>query len=118
MKDRRRRNKIVNLVDKFQNISSAQNSIFKKRRLDAESWDRFDKMYQNGKIRQRERSKPKSPEYSFIPHINDSSRQLKREKTISDILYQDALRKQDLNKKRTEQSNPRKSNSKKRTQSK
>lgn len=71
-----------------------QHSFFKKEHLDQESWKRIDQMYKEGVTRQRERSKPKPCKNTFRPRISPRSRKMKRPQSITDILYGDALRKQ------------------------
>jgi hypothetical protein len=85
----------MNLVLEFQEIEELQTSIFKKRYLDQESWQRLDYLYKDGVDKQRQRSKPREKPADNKPKINQSVRGgVKREGNICDVLYNDAQRRQ------------------------
>jgi hypothetical protein len=89
----------MNLVLEFQEIEEMQTSIFKKRYLDQESWQRLDYLYKDGVDKQRQRSKPREKPAENKPKINQSTRGgIKREGNICDFLYNDAQRRQNNNK--------------------
>jgi hypothetical protein len=78
-----------------------QTKFHKKQRLDDKSWERFNIMYQNGVAKQKKRSLPREDNAnSYTPEINERSRSIKRDKSIGDLLYCDAKRRQELLHKR------------------
>jgi len=110
-REEKRREEIISNNEK---LSELQNKYFKKQRLDSKSWERFDKLYEHGVHRQKERSKPREDTNTYVPKINKHSHRLKNKrkfnegtkssldlyqrqgKNISDLLYSDALRRQEV----------------------
>lgn len=81
-----------NLINKSKELDSLQNSLFKKNKLDDNSWQRLQNLYKKGVSKQRDRSRPKEQPSDFKPKININAQRIKRTEKISDILYSDALR--------------------------
>lgn len=88
------------MVKEYREIDEMQNSLFKKRQLDDESWKRIEEMYKEGVYKQRERSKQRDEKSASRKRINRSSNKTAGNEHITDLLYSDAQRRQEELRKR------------------
>lgn len=88
------------MVKEYKEIDEMQNSIFKKRQLDDDSWKRIEEMYKEGVHKQRERSKQRDEKSATRKRINRSSCRTGTKEHITDLLYSDAQRRQEEQRRR------------------
>ena len=84
-------------------LQNMQYSLFKKQHLDENSWKRITDMYEEGKYKQRQKSRSKLDHYTdnlnlthqkhrYTPKISKRATNITRKQPISDYLYSDAKR--------------------------
>lgn len=72
-------------------LDEIKNSIFKKHHEDQDTINCVERMYRNGKEKQRKRSKPREINNKHIQKISKSP-MAKRDDSVTDYLYLDAVR--------------------------